>query len=266
MWVSWGINKIDSRILQALLAAKDPRARAAATRAVRYNADKLPNAVELLKQAATDPNAHVRHEAIIAASWMGKEKGLEIVAEFEKTPINKWSKDAHKYAKAHLNGEESAPEIIVKAKIPPHLANASKALKKSYQHGAEAYKEEENCIICHGIKGEGNALGMLPPLDGSKWVTGDKDLLIKIGLHGIMGEIEVKGKKYNSAMAGFNGRIDNKELADILTYIRNAWSNKAGDQVTKEEIDKILQKTKGQSDKGPYKADDLLKAHPLDSK
>jgi len=263
MWVSWGINKLDIDILKAVFMAKDPKARAAATRAIRYNADKIDIATKLLKHAATDKNAHVRHEAIIAASWMGKEKGLEIVAEFEKTPINNWSKDAHKFAKAHLNGEPAKMQKEKLAEIPKHLKAAPKWLKKSYQHGEKAYHEEENCVICHGAKGEGNPLTMTPPLDGSKWATQDKTLMTKIALHGIMGEIEVKGKKYNSAMAGYNGRIDNKEIADILTYVRNAWSNKTGDGITKKDVDKVLEDTKGQAKLGPYKGSDLLKAHPL---
>ena len=262
MWVSWGINKIDAQILELCLNSKEPRARAAATRAVRYNADKLDNAVELLKKSAGDSNAQVRHEAIIAASWMGKSKGLEIVSAFEKKPVNDWSKDALKYAKAHLS-EETVKEKVVIVKVPAHLKKAPAQVQKSYQNGEKAYHHAESCVICHGVNGEGNDQAAIPPLDGSKWVTGDAKLLTKIALHGIMGEIEVKGKKYNSAMAGFNGRVSNKELADILTYVRNAWSNKTGDSLTKKHIDYILKTTDGQSQLGPYKAEDLLKAHPM---
>ncbi|MGJ8656719.1 MAG: PVC-type heme-binding CxxCH protein [Akkermansiaceae bacterium] len=262
MWVSWGIDKIDSDILNACLTDKEPRARAAATRAVRFNADKLENAVELLKKSAGDPNAQVRHEAVVAASWMGKEDGLAIIAEFEKTPVNAWSEDAAKFGKSHLNDET----LIIKknvVKLPRHLKKADTSVQKSYQKGEVAYHHAESCVICHGVKGEGNAQAGIPPLDGSKWVTGDKVLLTKIALHGIMGEIEVKGKKYNSAMAGFDGRVPNRELADILTYVRNAWSNKTGDFIGKKQVDTIQKATDEQNKKGPYQAADLLKAHPM---
>ncbi|MGJ8655686.1 MAG: PVC-type heme-binding CxxCH protein [Akkermansiaceae bacterium] len=263
VWVSWGINQIDPTILEAALTAKDHRARAAATRAVRYNAKKLTNAVDLLKRSAADPHGEVRHEALIAASWMGKKAGLEIVEVFEKAPVNKTSTSALKYAKAHLGGEEAVAEVKEEVKIPAHLAKAPKKVQKSFQRGAEAYLEQENCTICHGPDGKGNKLALFPPLDGSKWVTKDKDLLIKIAIHGIMGEIEVNGDKYNSAMPGFNERIPNAEIADILTYVRNAWSNKAGDGVTKEEVDAIQKATDGQTQLGPYKAETLLQAHPI---
>ena len=262
MWVSWGINKIDTEILKLAFLSKEPRARAAATRAVRYNADKLDDPVKLLKYAAADKNAQVRHEAVIAASWMSKEDGLAIVEVFEKTPVNNWSKDALKYAKLGLQGQTTKEKIIY-AKVPKHLLQAPKKVQKSYQRGEKAYHHQESCIVCHGAKGEGNLVSGFPPLDGSKWVTTDKERLTKIALHGLMGEIEVKGKKYNSAMAGFNGRVDNKELADILTYVRNAWSNKTGDSVSKKQVDIIQKATEEQSKKGPYQAADLLKAHPF---
>ena len=262
MWVSWGVNKINPQILELCLKSREPKARAAATRAVRYNADKLENAVELLKKSATDSNAQVRHEALIAASWMGKSNGLEIIAAFERKEVNDWSEDALKYAKAHLKESEAVePKIIVK--VPKHLRNAPDRLKKSYQSGEKAYHHAESCVVCHGAKGEGNEAIGVPPLDGSKWVTDDPKLLAKIALHGIMGEIEVKGKKYNSAMAGFNGRVPNQELADILTYVRNAWSNKTGDSLNKRHIDYLQKETDEQSKKGPYQAVDLLKDHPL---
>ncbi len=262
MWVSWGINKLDRAILDLCLQSSDARSRAAATRAVRYNADAISDAVELLKKSALDPNAQVRHEALIAASWMASEKGLTVLSAFEKSPIHKWTQEAYKHAKANLtDGVVKSPVKVVS--IPDHLKNSPKHMQESYKRGKKAYMHAENCIICHGAKGEGNAVTKMPPLDGSRWVTSDKELLTKIALHGLMGKIEVKGKPYNGAMAGYNGRIDNKEIADILTYVRNSWSNKTGDAVTKKEVDAILLKTKDQSKKGPYKAKELLKSHPL---
>ena len=110
---------------------------------------------------------------------------------------------------------------------------------------------------------EDNPTIKVPPIDGSKWVTKDKKLLTKIALHGLIGELQVNDKNYNGVMAGYNGRIKNQEIADILTYVRNAWSNKTGDGVTKEEVDQIPKLTEDQIKKGPYQAADLLKAHSL---
>jgi len=92
-------------------------------------------------------------------------------------------------------------------------------------------------------------------------VNGDKELLAKIALHGLNGPIQVKGVEYNLPMPGFANRVNNKDIADMLTYIRNAWSNKNGDGYTAEEVTKIQEENKNQE--GMHKAADLLKQHPL---
>jgi len=259
LWVTWGINEIDLDVLQKAVAADDYRTRAAATRAVRYNAHRIPKAVNLLKAAAADSHAHVRHEAIIAASWMGKSNGLAIAAVFESTPVDSHSAEALKYAKAHLNGETAEEEEEV-YDVPAHLSSADAEIKAQFVEGAALFNHGENCASCHQKTGEGLAAANFPPLDGSEWVTGDKERLIKLVLHGVMGEIGVKGKKYLGAMPGYAHRVSNDEIAAMLTYTRNAWSNKTGDAVTKEEVDKVLKETANQ--KSMYNAADLLKAHP----
>ncbi len=257
LWVSWGINQIDVSIVEKMLSAKDYRARAAAVRSVRYNADKLSNAVSYLTKAAADKHAHVRHEALIAATWMDKPDGLAIVAEFEKTPVDKHSKDALKYGKAHLIGS-TAKETVVKVTVPKHVP---KAFHKSFIEGKHLYEEGENCWSCHQKDGKGLAATGFPPLDGSKWATSDKELLSKIALHGMMGEMTVKGKKYAGAMPGFAFRKSNKEIAAMLTYVRNAWGNKCGDGFSEKEVADLLKKTEKPG--GMYKPADLLKAHKL---
>ncbi|HRM94866.1 MAG TPA: cytochrome c, partial [Alicycliphilus sp.] len=65
-----------------------------------------------------------------------------------------------------------------------------------------------------------------PPLDGSEWVQGEPRVLANILLHGITGEITVKGNKYQGAMPAFP-QLSDAELAGIASFIRGNWSNKA---------------------------------------
>jgi len=89
------------------------------------------------------------------------------------------------------------------------------------------------CQVCHQASGEGLA-GNYPPLAGTEWVTGDKSRLIGIILNGLEGEIEVNGEKYNNIMASHSYLTD-KQIADVLTYIRQSWGNEAS-AVTPEEV------------------------------
>ena len=48
--------------------------------------------------------------------------------------------------------------------------------------------------------GQGSA-GVYPPLAGSEWPVKEPSIPIRIVLHGLMGEIEVAGTKYNNVMS-----------------------------------------------------------------
>lgn len=81
------------------------------------------------------------------------------------------------------------------------------------------------CAACHQATGAGLP-GVFPPLDGSEWVQGEPRVLANILLHGITGEITVKGNKYQGAMPAFP-QLSDAELAGIANFIRGNWSNKA---------------------------------------
>ena len=85
------------------------------------------------------------------------------------------------------------------------------------------------CVTCHQPTGMGMPVAF-PPLAGSDWVKGDKERLIKILLYGLMGEIEVNGVKFNGAMPPPGippGALNDQQIADVLTFVRNSWGNSA---------------------------------------
>ncbi|HEX8676214.1 MAG TPA: PVC-type heme-binding CxxCH protein, partial [Segetibacter sp.] len=65
LWVTWGLNKVDEKLLRELLQAKDYHARAAAVRVLRYTGHQVPEQANLLLQAARDVHGRVRLEAIV---------------------------------------------------------------------------------------------------------------------------------------------------------------------------------------------------------
>jgi len=244
--------------LNQVLTAKDHRARAAAVRATRYNMGVISNAVELIKTAANDPHSLVRHEAIVAASWIGGSECEAIIAEAKKHPVLISSEEAIAYGLAHGTDKVAKVKKPIRVRIPNHVKG--NAMKRAFTNGKHLYEEGENCASCHQKDGKGLAPAF-PPLDGSKWVNSDKELLAKVALHGLNGPIKVKGKDYNTPMPGFAFRKTNKEIADMLTYVRNAWGNKNGDRFTAKEIEKLLEQTKSQE--GLYDPKLLLEEHPL---
>jgi cytochrome c oxidase subunit II len=81
--------------------------------------------------------------------------------------------------------------------------------------GEAAFKA--NCVSCHQATGLGVA-GAFPALDGSKVVTGAKADQLAVLLNG------VTKNGTPTAMVSFKGLSD-VELASVMTYTRNAWSN-----------------------------------------
>ena len=102
-----------------------------------------------------------------------------------------------------------------------------KTLLSAYRKGRDQYAV--SCGACH--QADGNGLPhMAPTLAKSDWVTGDVRRLIGVAVHGLMGPIKVNGKPVEEIppIMPAHGFMKNDQLADILTYIRNAWGNRAG--------------------------------------
>ena len=116
------------------------------------------------------------------------------------------------------------------------------------------------CASCHQGTGEG-VPGLYPPLKNSEWVINGEERVISILLHGIAGQLEVLGKTYNGAMPAQGAVKNNKALAQLASYVRNEWGNKASliydDQVV--ELRKRLS-----TRTGPYTAAELA-AIPQDA-
>lgn len=81
------------------------------------------------------------------------------------------------------------------------------------------------CASCHQASGQGLP-GVFPPLDGSEWVLGDARVLANILLHGVSGELVVKGQTYKGSMPSFK-QLSDEELAALLSHVRGQWTNKA---------------------------------------
>ena len=101
---------------------------------------------------------------------------------------------------------------------------------------------ETRCLVCHQSDG-GGVPNMNPPLDGATNVNG-KDIarLVKIIRNGYDERIALDGMYYNNAMTA-NPDLKEDAIADVLTYIRTSWSNKAG-VVTINQVKADLLKNK----------------------
>lgn len=112
-------------------------------------------------------------------------------------------------------------------------------LKASVTRGQKVY--EAQCLTCHMADG-GGVSNMNPTLIKTKWVLGDKTQLIQIVLKGLSTGVEINGNEYHNVMAAHDFLTD-QEIADVLTYVRNSFGNKAK-AVTVSEVKAVRAKTK----------------------
>jgi mono/diheme cytochrome c family protein len=96
--------------------------------------------------------------------------------------------------------------------------------KQALSRGEALYFD--NCTGCHMENGEG-LVQTFPPLKGSSAIQAKTpDTVIHVVLAGAK-IAATKGKPTGFAMPAFDWKLDDKEVADLVNYIRNAWGNHA---------------------------------------
>lgn len=96
----------------------------------------------------------------------------------------------------------------------------SQALAQSqgdtHQQGQVVF--EDNCAQCHRSNGEGLP-ATFPALNKNPFVLGDPKPVIATVLNGRKGSL--------GQMPSWKDKLDDGQIAAVLTYIRQAWSNRA---------------------------------------
>ena len=84
----------------------------------------------------------------------------------------------------------------------------------------------DDCAGCHMDNGEGIA-GAFPPLKGNNVVqASDAETLVHVILSGQKTAVTTQ-KPTGLAMPAFDWKLSDVEVADLATYVRNAWGNRA---------------------------------------
>jgi cytochrome c oxidase subunit II len=146
------------------------------------------------------------------AKICGKEHGfMPIVVEV---------KSADDYAKWRAEHKKAAAAA---ADDPNKVWDAKELIAR----GEKVYAA--NCASCHQPTGKGVA-DAFPALDGSKVVTGPKDDQIKTILNGV-----VKNGQ-PTAMVAWKNTLSDIDIAAVITYTRNSWSNHTGEAIQPAEV------------------------------
>jgi mono/diheme cytochrome c family protein len=127
--------------------------------------------------------------------------------------------------------------LFVLVSITASTAIYAQSSNASLDRGKVLY--EQHCLVCHQADGSG-VPNLNPPLIKTQWVLGDKKVLVNVLLKGMDEEIEVNGEAYHNVMPAFD-YLSDLEIADILTYVRNSFTNKAS-AITEAEVKAVRSK------------------------
>lgn len=86
-----------------------------------------------------------------------------------------------------------------------------------------------NCSVCHARDGQGDIQLGAPALYNSPAVTGSVSSLIQLILEG----------KKGTVMPAFADALSDQQVAEIATYVRNAWGNDVLDSVMRKEAKQL---------------------------
>jgi mono/diheme cytochrome c family protein len=235
LWTLDGLESADEAFLIEKLKDADPRVRAAAIRIGEPLIVKSdPTFMSALSPMTSDPVPDVAEQVCLSVLSTRNPQAPGLAAAATKAnEKNPAVGDLVKQINDLSSGAYAERQRIAQ------MRRQDRKLAALFVKGREYYSQV--CIACHGPDGRGtpapehNGITLAPPLMGSKRLQGDKDVVVRIVIHGLVGPNN--GKIYPGEMAGFPW-ADDDWLSAILTYARNEWGNKAP-MLTAAEIAKV---------------------------
>ena len=221
LWTLDGLGALDDKLILRALKSGDPQVRIAGLR--------LAEAPLIAK-----PAAHAALAAAVRTALRDADPRVTIQAMLSVRRAA--LPDAKKVIQATAAASTSAGVYAINEQLWDEAKSEDPQLirllgvngLKSYRSGATLYNSV--CFACHGTDGHGapkpGAEGstIAPPLADSRRVLGDERAAIAIVLHGLQGKVD--GIDYGAPMVPMNSYSD-AELANVLTYIRNSFGNRA---------------------------------------
>lgn len=158
--------------------------------------------------------------------------GAEELAEYLKTGRNRYSIASGPMAEVvehstskMTNADVHAVTVYLK-ELPPSSGNGGGATGVEAQMASGAGIYRINCAACHGLNGRGDSI-LFPALAGNPLVRQTSpETLARTVLAGSKGAA-THAAPTGPGMPSFAWKLNDTQVADVLTYIRNNWGNMA---------------------------------------
>lgn len=224
LWTLEGLDAVDKGLLARAFSDEDPRLRSAALRIAEASMADDRTHDALIQSLAADEDPNVLIQTVLSVS-----RGVhpEAPAITEAVVSNERANDSVKSIAGQVKSRMEA--MIAERKRLEEIRRRNALLAESIVRGKVIYTTL--CINCHGPDGkglpspDGKGLRLAPPLDGSARVKGHRERLTRILLNGLIGPVDEKS--YAGGLMLPMGANTDQWIADVATYIRNTWGNRA---------------------------------------
>jgi mono/diheme cytochrome c family protein len=246
IWTLEGLDSLSSSLVREKMKDDHPQVRIASIRAsetlVKEGKTSFDSDITAMMR---DSDPAVVMQAMLTANQLklpGAKPGIERALADNKSA-----------------GVQLVGDRILNPPVRRQVRNAGS--QRQLRHGEVIYKEL--CFSCHGADGRGAPLAgaapgvtMAPPFAGSKVVTGPSEGVIKVLLKGLTGP--VNSRTYDAQMVAMESN-DDAWIADVASYVRNSFGNKASMTGT-NEVARIRASLKGRSE--PWTLSELAASLP----
>ena len=236
LWTLEGLGRADAALVRELMASPDPQVRMAAIRVSEtlYKAGDRSFAADY-ERFTKDADVDVVIQAILTLNTL---KVANAPATIKTTMAGNPARGVQFVADRIIN----PPAAGGRGGGGGGAAALTDAEAAVLNRGETIYNEL--CFSCHGDDGRGadrdGPQASAPPLAGSERVTGHRDHVIKVLLHGMTGPIN--GTSYLDVMIPM-GMQNDEWIASVGSYIRNAFGNRAA-FITPEDVARVREATK----------------------
>ena len=216
LWTLEGLDAIDKDVLSGALKDSDPQVRKTAVWISEMFVKK--NDAEMISKLGdlkTDPSYDVRIQLILSL-YSNKTADAKSIVKY----ITDNNQDNEMIA-----GTAPARAVSLMATLErtenirtygARLGTLPAASRNLVLEGATTFRSI--CATCHGADAKGLAAAIAPPLVGSKRLTADKAIAIRILLHGLSGPVD--GKSYPGDLMPGQGSNNDQWIASALSYAR----------------------------------------------
>jgi glucose/arabinose dehydrogenase/mono/diheme cytochrome c family protein len=222
LWTLEGLDAIDKDILFTAMQDEHPQVRKAAVWiSERYAKNNDQQVMSRLAEMKNDPSHDVRLQLFLSL-YNNKSKEAEAIVR----DLQVKNADNEMYASVQKAMDRNNDVRTYGAR----LGSLPVEDRKLILAGSAIFSSL--CVTCHGPGGKGLPVAgssdlAAPPLAGSvKRLSGDKNNLIKIILHGLTGPID--GKTYPSIMPSLGTANSDEWVASVVDYIRYEFGKVSG--------------------------------------